>query len=149
MLANMDRLDKSAVKALEQYVAAGGGVAFFLGEQCQARFFNDELYRDGKGLFPLPLKGPAELPIDRLETAPDVQVDKHFIFRIFAERRNTFLQTVIVQRYFAVPEDWRPEADSTVRVVARLRNGAPFGGRAEIRQRAGGGVFNHCRPDVE
>jgi hypothetical protein len=126
MLANVDRLDKSAVKALEQYVAAGGGVAFFLGEQCQAKFFNDELYRGGKGLFPLPLKGPAELPIDRLETAPDVQVDKHFIFRIFAERRNTFLQTVIVQRYFAVPEDWRPEADSTVRVVARLRNGAPL-----------------------
>jgi hypothetical protein len=135
MLANVDRLDKSAVKALEQYVAAGGGVAFFLGEQCHAKFFNDELYRGGKGLFPLPLKGPAELPIDRLETAPDVQVDKHFIFRIFAERRNTFLQTVMVQRYFAVPDDWRPEADSTVRVVARLRNGAPL----VVEQRYGKG----------
>ncbi len=126
MLANIDRLDKSAIKALEQYVAAGGGVAFFMGDLCQAKFFNDELYREGKGIFPLPLKGLAELPIDRLETAPDVQVDKHFIFRIFAERRNTFLQTVMVQRYFAVPEDWRPAADSTVRVIARLRNGAPL-----------------------
>ncbi len=72
------------------------------------------------------LKGPAELPIDRLETAPDVQVDKHFIFRIFAELRNTFLQTVMVQRYFAVPDDWKPPVDSTVRVIARLRNGAPL-----------------------
>ena len=126
MLANVDRLDKSAVTALEQYVAAGGGAAFFMGDLCLAKFFNDELYRGGKGIFPLPLKGPAELPIDRLETAPDAQVDKHFIFRIFAERRNTFLQTVMVQRYFAVPEDWQPSADSTVRVIARLRNGAPL-----------------------
>jgi hypothetical protein len=126
MLANVDRLDKSAIKALEQYAAAGGGVAFFLGEQCQSKFFNDELYRNGKGLFPLPLKGPAELPIDRLETAPDVQVEKHFIFRIFAELRNTFLQTVMVQHYFAVPDDWQPTPDSTVRALARLRNGAPL-----------------------
>ena len=126
VLANIDRLDKSAIKALEQYAASGGGVAFFLGETSQSKFFNNELYRDGKGIFPLPLKGPAELPIDRLETAPDVQVDKHFIFRIFAERRNTFLQTVMVQRYFAVPDNWQSPADSTVRIVARLRNGAPL-----------------------
>jgi len=126
MLANIEYLDKSAVNALERYAAAGGGVAFFLGEASQIKFFNEELYREGKGLFPLPLKGPAELPIDRLETAPDVQVDKHFIFRIFAEHRNPFLQSVVVQRYFAAPEDWQPSAESTVRVIARLRNGAPL-----------------------
>ncbi len=126
ILANIDRLDRSAIKALEQYVASGGGVAFFMGETCQAKFFNDELYRDGKGLFPLPLKGPAELPIDRLESAPDVQVDKHFIFRIFAERRNTFLQTVMVQRYFAAPRIGNPRPIRRVRVIARLRNGAPL-----------------------
>ena len=33
------------------------------------------LYRDGKGLFPLPLAHAAELPVDRLEPAPDLQVD--------------------------------------------------------------------------
>ncbi len=126
MLANVERLDQSAIKALEQYVSAGGGVAFFLGELSQAIFYNEALYRQGKGLFPLPLKGPAELPVDRLETAADVQVDKHFIFRVFAERRETFLQTVMVHRYFAVPEDWKPASDSSVRVLARLRNGAPL-----------------------
>ena len=126
VLADLDRLDKSAIKAIEQYATAGGGVAFFMGDLCQAKFFNDELYRDGKGIFPVPLKGPAELSIDRLETAPDVQVDKHFIFRIFAERRNTFLQAVMVHRYVAVPDDWQAPVDSTVRVIARLRNGAPL-----------------------
>jgi hypothetical protein len=124
--ANFERLDKSAVKALEQYAEAGGGVAFFLGRLSQAKFINDELYRGGKGIFPLPIAGPADLPIDRLETAPDVRVEKHFIFRIFTDRSNSFLQTVMVQRYFALPGDWQPAPDSTVRVVARLRNGAPL-----------------------
>jgi hypothetical protein len=125
-LANIERLDASAVQALEKYVSAGGGVAFFLGEHCDVKFFNDVLYRDGKGLFPLPLGYAAELPIDRLEPAPDVQVDEHFIFRVFAKKRNTFLQTVAVDRYFAAPKNWRPAPDSTVRVAAYLRNGAPL-----------------------
>jgi hypothetical protein len=125
-LANIDRLDATAVEALEKYVAGGGGVAFFLGDRSEAKYFNDVLYRDGKGLFPVPLARPAELIVDRLEPAPDLQVDPHFIFRVFAAKRNTFLQTVSVERYFAVPEDWRPPLGSSVRVAAHLRNGAPL-----------------------
>jgi hypothetical protein len=125
-LANVDRLESSAVAALEQYVAAGGGVAFFLGERCDVKFFNDVLYKNGKGLFPVPLRHQAELLLDRLEPAPDLQPDRHFIFRSFAGKLTSFLQTVAVRRYFAVPEGWRPPSSSTVRVAAHLRNGAPL-----------------------
>ncbi len=123
-LANVERLDASAVAALEKYVAAGGGVAFFLGEHSDPKYFNESLYRDGKGLFPIPLKRPAELVVDRLEPAPDVEVSDHFIFRVFAAKQNPLLRAVAVERYMAVPDGWRPARDSTVRVVARLRNGA-------------------------
>lgn len=125
-LANIDRLDASALEALEKYVSEGGGVAFFVGERTDPKYFNEFLYRDGKGLFPVPLARESELVVDRLEPAPDVQVSPHFIFRVFAAERNTFLQTVSVSRYFAVPQGWRPPPKSTVRVVARLRNGAPL-----------------------
>ena len=125
-LANIERLDASAVQALEKYVAGGGGVVFFLGERSEAKYFNDVLYRDGKGLFPVPLAHQATLAIDRLEPAPDVQAEQHFIFRIFAGKRNSFLQTVTVERYFALPQGWRPPPDSTLRVAASLRNGAPL-----------------------
>ncbi len=125
-LANVHRLDASAVAALEKYVAAGGGVAFFLGPRSDVKFYNDALYRGGKGLFPAPLGREAELLIDRLETAPDVEVEPHFIFRVLSGKQNSLLQIVAVQRYFAVPEGWRPPPDSTVRVIARLRNGAPL-----------------------
>ncbi len=125
-LANIERLEDSAVHALEQFAADGGGVVFFLGERCQPQFFDDSLYRRGQGLFPVPLGGAAELRVDRLEPAPDLQVEKHYIFRVFAEKRNTFLPMVSVQRYFRVAKGWRPPAGSATRVIARLRNGAPL-----------------------
>ncbi len=126
-VANVDRLDPSAVRALESYVRDGGGVAFFLGPRSDSRFINESLYRLGEGLFPLPLSGERELPVDRLEKAPDIEADaSHFVFRVFAETRNSFLNSVSVERYFACKEGWRPPPGSTTRVLARLRNGAPL-----------------------
>jgi hypothetical protein len=119
-------MDKSAITALEKYVSDGGGAVFYFGDLCQTKFFNQELYREGKGLFPLPLKGVAELMVDRLEAAPDVQVEPHFIFRVFGEKRNSLLQSLSVEKYFAAVDKWQPPADGSVRVLAKLRNGAPL-----------------------
>jgi hypothetical protein len=74
----------------------------------------------------VPVAGQAELPVDRLQNAPDLKVGRHPIFRIFAGERNSFLGTVIVQRYFSVRKGWQPQPDSSTRVIARLRNGAPL-----------------------
>ena len=125
-LANIDRLDATAVEALEKYVAAGGGVVFFLGERWEAKYFNDVLYRDGKGLFPVPLARQAELTSIGLSRPPTFKSARTSSSASSPPSRNTFLHTVSVGRYFAVPEGWRPPPDSTVRVAARLRNGAPL-----------------------
>jgi len=125
-LLNVERLDRSAVEAVEEYIAGGGGVGVFLSERSQSKFINEELYRDGKGFFPLPLAGQADLLVDRLQPAPDLEVTDHPIFRVFAGRRNSFIGTVMVRRYFSVPEGWKPAPDSTAEVIARLRNGAPL-----------------------
>jgi len=125
-LANVERLDGAAVERLEGFVRAGGGLVVFLGPRSRSKFITDQLYRDGEGLFPCPLHGPADLLIDRLERAPDVEPGDHFIFRVFADQRNNFAAAILVERYFAVPAGWEPEPDSGVRVIARLRNGAPL-----------------------
>ena len=125
-LMNVERLDESAVEALEGYIRSGGGVGVFLGERCRSKFINESLYREGKGFFPVPVSGRAELPVDRLQKAPDLEVGRHPIFRVFGGKRNSFVSTVIVGRYFSIPEDWRPEPGSTTQVIARLRNGAPL-----------------------
>jgi hypothetical protein len=125
-LANVDHLDKPVVRSLERFARSGGGVVFFLGERTSTDFVNEELYRDGKGLFPLPLAGPKELLVDRLEKAPDIEADNHFLFRGFAEKRNAYLSNVLVGKYLAAAEGWKPGSDSGTRVIVRLRHGAPL-----------------------
>ncbi len=125
-LLNIDRLDASEIAALESFVESGGGLGIFLGERSRADFFNNSLYRGGQGLFPLPLQGPDELIVDRLEKAPDIEVTDHPIFSVFAGERNSFLNTVTINRYFAAEKNWLPEPDSSTRVIARLRNKAPL-----------------------
>jgi len=125
-LLNVDELDDSAVAALEKYVSGGGGAAFFLGERSQSRWLNRSLYRDGKGLFPVPLGAAEELKPDYLQKLPDLEVTKHRIFDVFSGERNSFLTLVNVHRYYTVARTWRPEANPAVQIIARLRNGAPL-----------------------
>jgi hypothetical protein len=127
-LVNIERLEASAIRALEEYAAAGGGVAFFLGPVWRTKFINDELYRNGQGLFPMPVASPTILRVDYLQRAPDIEVvdPRHPILGILAGERYRFLQSVIVEQYFATPANWKPTAESGLRVLARLRNGAPL-----------------------
>ncbi len=125
-LTNIDRLDETAISALEDFISAGGGLAFFCGELTDPAFVNNQLYRDGEGFFPLPALGVSELLIDRLQRAPDLQVTNHPMFSVFAGERNSFLSAVTVGRYLATVDAWTPPADSSVRVIANLRNGAPL-----------------------
>ena len=125
-LLNVERLDTSAVEALEKYVAGGGGVGVFLGPRSSTKFINDALYRGGKGFFPLPVGGEASLLIDRLQKTPDLEVGTHPIFRVLAGKRNSFIATVNVERYMAAAKGWKPAPDSGVQVIAHLRNGDPL-----------------------
>ena len=67
--------------------------------------------------FSITPESKADLLVDRLEKAPDLQVADHFVFRVLQGKRNSFLNMVLVQRYFAAPEGWQPEPDSAVRVT--------------------------------
>ena len=125
-LADIDRLDPPAVTALEKYAHDGGGVMFFLGERTQPKFYNERLYREGEGLFPVPLVRETQLLVDRLEKGADIEPLADGVLKIFAGERNSYLAGVTVERYLSVPKDWNPAADSETQVLARLRNGAPL-----------------------
>jgi len=125
-LLDVPQLEPSAVAALEQFVREGGGLAFFVGEKTRAAEINRSLDREGQGLFPAPLLGVRELPVDRLTRAPDLSVGDHPIFRVFAGQRNPFLDMVRVERYFAVDDQWEAPEDSGVEVLAELRGGSPL-----------------------
>jgi hypothetical protein len=126
-ICNFDKLSEQAIEALEKYVEAGGGVAFFLGEQTNPRYINQRLWQDGQGLFPVPLAAPYDLIVDRVERAPDIDPDgDHPVFRVYGGEGAKFLTEIALWRYYAVPREWQPDEKSTVKVVARLRNQAPL-----------------------
>ena len=123
-LVNLPQLDEQEIEALETYAASGGGVAFFLGESILPEMFNAMMYRDGEGLFPLPVSRARPLAIDRLETAPDVQTTDHPIVAVLSSERNPYVATVGILQYIATFESWKPDKNS--QVIAELRNGAPL-----------------------
>lgn len=125
-LANVDSLDQPAIDALESYARGGGGIGVFLGPRCNSRFYNESLYREGEGFFPLPLGNPVDLLVDRQQAAPDLEVSDHPMFAVFAGERNSFLGTVNVERYFMAARGWKEDAALPGRVIARLRTGAPL-----------------------
>lgn len=126
-LANVRELDAAAVRNLEAYVQGGGGALFVVGNKASAEFYNAALYRDGQGLFPVPLLGEKQLFRDRESKAFDIVGSAHPVFARFADERNTFLRDVTVDRYFGLPDEWNAEvAPEAPVVVAKLRNGAPL-----------------------
>jgi hypothetical protein len=124
-LLDAARLDEPEVEALESYVAGGGGLAIFLGPETVRTFYNEQLYRDGKGLMPALLDVPAQLLREATPTA-DIDVTDHPLFRVFAGVRNSFLGLAKVDFYYAVEPLWQAPDDGSVRVIARLRNRAPL-----------------------
>ncbi len=130
-LLNVAELPTGALQALQRYVAEGGGLAVFLGDQVNADFYNDVLWHGGQGLFPLPLaRAPKSLP-PRLAgtTEPDLKLTDHPIFRVFAGQENPYIEVTRVYRYFPPADGWQRDdqrrADGT-RTLASLRNGDPF-----------------------
>ncbi|HEY2253091.1 MAG TPA: hypothetical protein VGH74_18590, partial [Planctomycetaceae bacterium] len=128
-LLNVAELPPDAVRALEDYVRAGGGLAWFLGPQVRPAFYNDKLYKNGQskeglGLFPARLGNIGDLVADETNPAPDFSVTQHPIFDVFQDDGEMVLNYTRVTRYFSVLRDWTPP--DGVRVIATLRNKAPL-----------------------
>ena len=122
---------------------AGGGVFFVTGPLTRGEYVTQDLYRNGKGLFPLPLTGPEPLVVDPLDNTPDVQSEEHYVFHNMDHRVEN-LSKIFVKQYFAVPAGWNAKSDPSVRVIMRLRNGAPLLVEKRLRPRPGAGLpFDH------
>ncbi len=135
---NVAELPDDARRNLEDFVAGGGGLAWFLGDRVRPAQYNEQLYRSGQGVFPARLGAIAELAVDDTNPGPDLTFTAHPLFKIFAGEDNGFVEIVKVSRYFAVESGWSPPPG--VRVLASLRNKAPL----FLEQRLGNGTVVAC-----
>jgi hypothetical protein len=151
-LLNVGDVTAKQQSNLEKYVQAGGGVAFFLGPKVDANFYSGRkkekdkivyvddwgLYKNGKGIFPVPIASPFH-PADRF-LEPEVNeteqlllrddlfssIEKYPIFGpIFPERARSALQDISIKRYFRVPRaEWKFDPRETHELLT-LRNDTP------------------------
>ncbi|NBW87395.1 MAG: hypothetical protein EBR23_11355 [Planctomycetia bacterium] len=140
---DVERLETAEITALETYARDGGGVVFFCGPRTAAEFVNERLYRDGTGLFPVPLAGPVDLPTGAAhEAGPDLVAEDHPVVAVLAGQRNPLLDAVRVERVMAVDREHR-EAEAGTRRLLSLRSAwrgpaaAPIRSRLAIRSPCG------------
>ncbi len=142
-MLNVSELSPVQAANLESYVKEGGGVAFFMGPLVNPVAYNKNLYREGKGVFPVPLREvyyppPGQDPLpDLFSESPrmllreDVFPDMNS-YPIFGPAAfdlpmaKVLLGGLSVFRYFQVPRAaWRPEP-GRVFELATLPNDDPI-----------------------
>lgn len=160
-LLNIPELPAEAVEQLQQFVADGGGLAWFLGPAVRPAFYNEVLYRPGgEGLFPVRLAEtrPAWFPRDATQPGPDLQFGHHPIFeRTFLESDNPFVSSVTVAAWLPTADDWNVDDNQRrdgVRTIAFVRNRRPlmfahrFGrGRVVTCLTSAGPAWNNWAPN--
>lgn len=120
-LLNVPSVDAVVAAKLLDYVQKGGGLAFFIGDQCDLASYNETLFQDGNGLLPAPILAKRQPTAERLGGKPDLRVEEHPVFRVFAGQRNSFLETISVRQFWEVDEKKLTEQSQ---VIARHRDGS-------------------------
>jgi hypothetical protein len=139
LMLNVERLKKEQRESLERFVLDGGGVCFFMGPAVEAKYYNEELYRKGFGLFPVPIADTFYPPATEKMPQPDFNGRYFLLLRddqfpkteklpvfgpVFREPRlREFLKHLPIPRYWpARPlNEWEGEPGQ-VREVANLPN---------------------------
>lgn len=120
-LANVGQFTASEARILESYLAGGGGLVFFLGDQVQADSYNRHL--DGE-----PPAGPRVLParLGQRVTEARYRLDpldyRHPLLAAFRGQEQAGLITTPVYEYFRLDVSGHPES----RVALAFDNGDPL-----------------------
>ena len=119
VFANVAALSgEGTVARLEEYVRQGGAVVFFLGGRVDTAFYNEQLWKEGRGLLPARIDGEAGA-----EAGVPLEFDKpvHAIFERFTGESEILLKTALFRKWMSVAA---PQSED-VRVVARLAGAGP------------------------
>jgi hypothetical protein len=113
VLADVPRLNALQQDAVERFLADGGGVLVVLGERAEneAAFYNEQLYRGGRGWLPARLDRVAgERGRPELGAAPDLKRFQHPALELFREEPNCTLAKARFPRWWKVTASARSQA---------------------------------------
>jgi hypothetical protein len=130
-LLNIAQLRPDSVEILADYVRHGGGLAWFLGDTVNTSSYNKTLHDDANGLFPVRLAGGAKQQVraDESSLAADISFIDHPIFRILQGPGNPFVDSVRINAWIPVADDWVRDdikRRDNVKTLAFLTGHEPF-----------------------
>ncbi len=99
-LCNVYSLSDTQYDALKKWVSEGGGLVFALGDKINDEFYNDKLYDEGRGLFPLKLLGRRGDETEETWVNFTVEAGDHPALRIFSGPQNLFAEMVKVFQWW-------------------------------------------------
>ena len=118
-VCNAYRLSEQRRASLEQWVAAGGGLVLWPGGQVDDRHYNDDLFRDGKGLLPARLLRVSGDESEQNFVSFSVQNAEHPSVRAFQGDAAPLLESAKLFRWWHV-DDPQPNAQNPATIVLRL-----------------------------
>jgi uncharacterized membrane protein len=142
--------DKQVLDNLKDYVQKGGSVSYFMGYKTQPAFYNDVLYKQYEGLFPLLIDPRLPEPmtedekLDRLQKDPQPKIlfkdPTHPVVAPLFKNQGALRYLLIDRYYHALPQtQWDPTGKET-QVVVNLPNrsdiGIYKGGAQDLARRA-------------
>ncbi|HYR57203.1 MAG TPA: BatA domain-containing protein, partial [Chthoniobacteraceae bacterium] len=127
ILANVRRLKDDQLRAIEDFVAHGGGLLIFPGDRVDANWYNSAMLKDGKGLLPLAFGAVAG---DLKEGAPAIGIVSQRYdnpaLELFNDPRNGSLSDAQIRMWFRMQERTRAAGAPTVTTLAKLDSGDIF-----------------------
>ncbi len=119
-LLDVDKLDDAALKNVQAFCRAGGGVAFFAGPKTDFGFYN-QMYDQGQGIYPIELEQSVEVIEDPNFTGRDFQVESHPVFAPVNSQKTTLLDLVDIERVIVPTRSWLLKKPAGVEVIATVR----------------------------
>lgn len=116
-LCNVQAPPPATAQRIEQFVAAGGGLAIACGNQVDAQRYDELWWRDGQGPLPLPLGEVAGDP-DRPEPAVLVAPDHPICDRVTEVLDLLFGNVMLVKRWLSID----PVEGHEAAIVARIHD---------------------------
>ncbi|MFT4546427.1 MAG: hypothetical protein ACI8XO_001655 [Verrucomicrobiales bacterium] len=119
-IANLYRISEARVASLEEWVRAGGGLIFTLGDQIDEDFYNTVLYKDGEGVFPAKLNVIGGDETEEQWVFFNIEKSNHPVMQYFAEENAKLLEGVKIFRWWECVPNAAALADGRTTVVLSL-----------------------------
>ncbi|MFP4026839.1 MAG: BatA domain-containing protein [Candidatus Brocadiia bacterium] len=121
VLANVFRISQELADKLKKWVAAGGGLVYFLGDQADPSSYN-AVHKGHPRLFPVTLNEIFGDPSEEKWIGLKPRAVNHPLLKIFAGEKNPLLERVKIFRWWDSKFDPKTIPGGTVSVLATFNN---------------------------